>query len=86
MTIDFAAPARLIFWPDHDGAIRGQDFPSLTRALAAVQEDRMPRIHWIVTSNGDIIRPWHIASLLTRHRIRILHSNREGRGNKRSEP
>ena len=77
MTIDFAAPVRLDFWPQHDGMIRGQDFPSLTRALAAVQKDRLPRTHWIVTSNGDIVRPWHITSLLIRHRIRIVHSNRE---------
>lgn len=81
MAIDFAAPARLIFWPDHDGAIRSQDFSSLIRALAAVRKDRMPRVHWIVTGSGDIIRPWHIASLLARRRIRIWRSSREGRGN-----
>jgi hypothetical protein len=81
MTIDFAAPARLIFWPDYDGAIRSQDFSSLIRALAAVRQDRIPRVHWIVTGSGDIIRPWHVASLLTRHRIRIWLSRREGKGN-----
>jgi hypothetical protein len=71
MTIDFAAPARLIFWPDHDGAIRGQDFPSLIGALAAVERDQTPRVHWIVTGRDNVIRPWHIASLLKRYRIRV---------------
>lgn len=84
MKMNFEAPVRLIFWPDYDGAIRGQDFPTLTGALAAVWRDRMPRVHWIVTKSGSIIRPWHIASLLMRHRVRIWLSNREGRSHEPS--
>jgi hypothetical protein len=84
MKMNFEAPVRLIFWPDYDGAIKGQDFPTLTGALAVVRQDRMPRVHWIVTGNGDIIKSWHIASLLTRHHIRIWLSNREGRSNEQS--
>jgi len=84
MNMNFEAPARLIFWPDYDGAIRGQDFPTLAGALAAVQRDRMPRVHWIVTDSGGVIRPWHIASLLMGHRIRIGLSSRERRSHERS--
>jgi len=84
MNMNFEAPARLIFWPDDDEAIRGQDFPTLAGALAAVRRDRMPRVHWIVTDGGGIIRPWHIVSLLMRHRIRIWLSNREGRSHEPS--
>lgn len=84
MNMNFEAPARLIFWPDHDGAIRGQEFPTLAGALAAVRRDQMPRVHWIVTDSGGIIRPWHIASLLMRHRTRIWLSNREGRSHEPS--
>jgi hypothetical protein len=71
MRMNFEAPAWLIFWPDCDGAVRGEEFPALNRALVAAQQDHIPRVHWIVTGSGDVLRPWHIASLLARHQTRL---------------
>ncbi len=53
---DWAAPAKLFFWPAEDGSEEEAVFTTLDDALRAAGEG--DRDHaWIITRDGDILNP-----------------------------
>lgn len=59
---DWAAPAKLFFWPADDGSEEEAVYPTLDDALRAAGEG--DREHaWIITQDGDILNPRMIEAL-----------------------
>lgn len=59
---DWAAPAKLFFWPAEDGSEEEAVYPTLDDALRAAGEGDGDHA-WIVTRDGDILNPRVIATL-----------------------
>ena len=59
---DWAAPAKLFFWPADDGSQEEAVYPMLDDALRAAGEGDITHA-WIVTRDGDILNPRIVAIL-----------------------
>ncbi|WP_375460999.1 hypothetical protein [uncultured Enterovirga sp.] len=59
---DWAAPAKLFFWPAEDGSEEECVYPTLDDALKAAGEGDADHA-WIITRDGDILNPRVIATL-----------------------
>lgn len=59
---DWAAPAKLFFWPAEDGSEEEAVYPTLDDALRAAGEGDS-EYAWIVTRDGDILNPRVIQAL-----------------------
>lgn len=59
---DWAAPAKLFFWPAEDGSEEEAVYATLDDALRAAGEGDLDHA-WIVTERGDILNPRIIAAL-----------------------
>lgn len=59
---DWAAPAKLFFWPAADGWDEEAVYPTLHAALSAAGEGDLATA-WIVTRDGDIISPLLVKAL-----------------------
>ncbi len=59
---DWAAPARLFFWPAEDGSEEEATYPTLDDALRAAGEGEGTHA-WIITEAGDILNPRIIQAL-----------------------
>ena len=59
---DWAAPAKLFFWPADDGSEEEAVYPTLDDALKAAGEGDQDHA-WIITRDGDILNPRVIETL-----------------------
>ena len=59
---DWAAPAKLFFWPAEDGSEEEAIYPLLDDALRAAGEGDVEHA-WIITERGDILNPRVIEAL-----------------------
>jgi hypothetical protein len=59
---DWAAPAKLFFWPADDGSEEEALYPTLDDALRAAGEGDSAHA-WIVTRDGDILNPRVVAAM-----------------------
>lgn len=59
---DWAAPAKLFFWPAEDGSEEEAVYATLDDALRAAGEGDEAHA-WIVTRDGDILNPRVVATL-----------------------
>lgn len=62
LTYDWAAPAKLFFWPAEDGSEEEAVYATLDDALKAAGEGDGDHA-WIITRDGDILNPRVIATL-----------------------
>jgi hypothetical protein len=61
---DWAAPAKLFYWPADDGSEEEVVYPSLSDAVrAAAEGDGDAASAWIITQEGDILNPKMILEL-----------------------
>ena len=74
---DWAAPAKLFFWPAEDGSEEEAIYATLDDALRAAGEGEGEHA-WIITQDGDILNPRVIAALREE-----LAERRRGRASKR---
>ena len=74
---DWAAPAKLFFWPAEDGSEEEAVYSTLDDALRAAGEGEGEHA-WIITQDGDILNPRVIAALREE-----LAERRKGRQSKR---
>lgn len=59
---DWAAPAKLFFWPAEDGSDEEAVYPTLDDAIRAAGEGDGEHA-WIITQDGDILNPRMIDAL-----------------------
>jgi len=59
---NWAAPAKLFFWPADDGSEEEAVYPTLDDAVRAAGEGDNEHA-WIITRDGDILNPRVIQSL-----------------------
>lgn len=59
---NWAAPAKLFFWPADDGSEEEALYPTLDDALRAAGEGDADHA-WIITQDGDILNPRMIETL-----------------------
>lgn len=70
---DWAAPAKLFFWPAEDGSEEEALYTTLDDALRAAGEGDSAHA-WIVTRDGDILNPRIVAAL--RDELAVRRSGR----------
>lgn len=60
--LEWAAPAKLFYWPSSDGGEEAALYATLTAALQAAGDGDLSTA-WIVTQNGDILSPRYVQTL-----------------------